>query len=127
MQRLLGVAEPGRGEDSQFASLASTSLCGEPSHESLKEELERAIMSASILPTRPSTTPMLNKRMVQKECEVFEASGRRPANIQHLSEVLLTIQPTSVKAERAFSACGLFVIKLRSRLHDSTVDMLCGL
>ena len=78
MQRLLGVAEPGPGEDSQFAALASTSLCREPSHESLIEELERAIMSASIPPTRPSTTPMLNKRMVQKECEVFEASGRRP-------------------------------------------------
>ena len=83
-------------------------------------------MSASIPPTCPSTTPMLNKRMVQKECEVFEASGRRPANIQHLYEALLTIQPTSVEAERAFSACGLFVTKLRSRLHDSTVDMLCA-
>ena len=125
MQRLLGVAEPGPGEDSQFASLASTSVCRESSHESLKEELERAIMSASIPATRPSNTPNLNKRMVQKECEVFEASGRRPANLQHLYEALLTIQPTSVEAERAFSACGLFVTKLRSRLHDSTVDALC--
>ena len=99
---------------------------GESSHESLKEELERAIMSASIPPTRPSPTPMLNKRMVQKEYEVFEASGRKPANIQRLYEALLTIQPTSVEAERAFSACGLFVTKLRSCLHDSTVDMLCA-
>ena len=63
--------------------------------------------------------------MVQKECEVFEASGIRPANLQTLYEALLTIQPTSVDAERLFSACGLFVTKLRSRLHDSTIDALC--
>ena len=63
--------------------------------------------------------------MVQKECEVFEASGIRPANLQTLYEALLTIQPTSVEAERVFSACGLVVTKLRSRLHDSTIDALC--
>ena len=56
---------------------------------------------------------------------MFEASGRRPVNLQHLYEALLTIQSTSVVAERAFSACGLFVTKLRSRPHDSTVDALC--
>ena len=59
------------------------------------------------------------------KCEVFEASGVRPANLQTLYEVLFSIQPTSVEAERAFSACGLFVTKLRSRLHDSTIDALC--
>ena len=82
-------------------------------------------MSASIPATCPSTTSDLNKRMVQKECEVVEASERRPPNFRHLyEEALLTIQPTSVEAERAFSACGLFVTKLQSRLHDSTVDAL---
>jgi len=63
--------------------------------------------------------------MVQKECEVFEASGKRPANLQTLYDTLLTIQPTSVEAERTFSACGLFVTKLWSRLQDSTIDALC--
>ena len=125
MQKLFGVPEPGPGEESQFASLASTSVCRDSSRASLKEELERAITSASIPATRPSITPNLNRRMVQKECEVFEASGIRPANIQTLYEALLTIQPTSVETERAFSVCGLFVIKLRSRLHDSTIDALC--
>ena len=125
MQKLFGVLEPGPGEESQFASLASTSICRDSSRASLKEELERAITSASIPATRPSITPNLNRRMVQKECEVFEASGIRPANLQTLYEALLTIQPTSVEAERAFSACGLFATKLRSRLHDSTIDALC--
>ena len=125
MQKLFGVLEPGPGEESQFASLASTSVCRDSSRGSLKEELEQAITSASIPATRSSITPNLNRRMVQKECEVFESSGIRPANLQTLYEALLTIQPTSVEAERAFSVCGLFVTKLRSRLHDSTIDALC--
>ena len=75
-------------------------------------------MSASIPLTCPSTTANLSRGMVQKECEVFEASGSRPANLQTLYEALLFIQPTSVEAERTFSACGLFITKLRSRLRD---------
>jgi len=63
--------------------------------------------------------------MVQMECEVFEASGKQPANLQILYEALLTIQPTSVEAERAFSACEIFVTKLRYRLQDFTIDALC--
>ena len=125
MQKLFGVPEPGPGEEYQFALLAFPSVCRDSSCASLKEELERAITSALIPATRASITPNLNGRMVQKECEVFEASGIRPANLQTLYEALLTIQLTSVEAERAFSACGLFVTKLRSRLHDSTIDALC--
>ena len=125
MQKLFGVPEPGPGEGSQFASLASTSACRDSSRASLKEELERAITLASIPATRPSLTPNLNRRMVQTEYEVFEASGVQPANLQTLYEALFTIQSTFVEAERALSACGLFVTKLRSRLHDSTIDALC--
>ena len=62
--------------------------------------------------------------MFQKECEVFEASRKQPANLQHLYKALLTIQPTSVKTRRAFNSSGLFVANLRFRLHDSTVDAL---
>ena len=90
MQKLFGEPEPGLGEKSQFASLASTSICRDTSCASLKEELERAIMSALMPATPPSITPNLNRRMVQKECEVFEASGIRLANIQTLYEALLT-------------------------------------
>ena len=40
-------------------------------------------------------------------------------------EAMLTIQPTSVKAERAFSACGHFDTKLQSHLQDFTINTLC--
>ena len=54
MQKLFGVPEPGPGEESQLASLAFTSVCRDSSRESLKDELERAIASASIPANRPS-------------------------------------------------------------------------
>ena len=35
-----------------------------------------------------------------------------------------TIPPTSVEAERAFSAAGLFITKLGTRLNNRSVDAL---
>ena len=36
----------------------------------------------------------------------------------------MRIPPTSVEAERVFSASGLILTKIRSRLNDSSIDML---
>lgn len=118
MQKLLEAEEPDLAEDSQKISLVSTSVCKKTACESLKQ-VERAIKSVSIPATHPSSTGN------PKGCEVIEASGRWPANIQILYEALLTIQPTSIEPERAFGACGFFATKLRSRSHDSIIDALC--
>ena len=56
---------------------------------------------------------------------MFEVSKKQPVNLQTLYEALLTLQPTSVKAESALCGSGLFVSKLRSCLHDSTIEGLC--
>ena len=47
--------------------------------------------------------------------------------LQAVYSYLMTVPPTSVEAERAFSAAGLFVTKLRSRLGDNSIDTLCFL
>jgi len=60
--------------------------------------------------TQSSNTADLSTRTVRKEYEVFEASGKGPTNLQTPYEALLTIKPTSVEAERPFSACGLLKI-----------------
>ena len=45
-------------------------------------------------------------------------------NVTFASNFNQTIQPTSVESERVFSAAGLFLTKLRSRMSDITIDML---
>ena len=49
------------------------------------------------------------------------------AIFEKLYNALLIVPPTSVEAERAFSACGLFVTKFRSQLSDESIDKLCFL
>ena len=41
-----------------------------------------------------------------------------------LHDALWSIQPTSVEAERSFSAAGLFLTKLRMGIKDQTLDRL---
>jgi hypothetical protein len=64
---------------------------------------------------------------VKKEMAVFESGGSRGDRLQTAYSYLLTIKPTSVESERAFSAAGLFCGKLRSQLNDDTLDELCFL
>ena len=56
----------------------------------------------------------LSAHAVQKEMLLYETSKRRPENLERLFTALKTIKPTSVEAERAFSALGYFANKIRS-------------
>ena len=53
---------------------------------------------------------------IKSEMALFDSSGKRGAFLQAVYSYLLTVPPTSVEAEWASSAAGLFVTKLRSRL-----------
>ena len=57
---------------------------------------------------------------------VFECNGVR-GRLLELVYSYLQSTPTSVEAERAFSAAGLLCTKIRSRLSDATLDTLCFL
>ena len=63
--------------------------------------------------------PSLNKEMA-----LFEANGNKSKYLNLVDRALRTIHPTSVEAERAFSAAGLFVTKLRARLSVKSIDSL---
>lgn len=52
--------------------------------------------------------------------------GGQWKNILHY-KALKGIPPTSVEAERAFSAGGYIASKIRSSLADDSLDMLCFL
>ncbi|GBN87019.1 hypothetical protein AVEN_136713-1 [Araneus ventricosus] len=68
----------------------------------------------------------LNK-IVKQELQLFDSTENRSANIIKLGEALKIIPPTSSEAERTFSAAGLFITKLRTRLSDKSIDCLCFL
>ena len=90
------------------------------------EELNKFLnMDRSKQQQTPSVADVLTG--IKKEIAVFQDTGERPAKIELIYRALLTLPPTSVEAERAFSAAGLFVTKLRSRLNDNTLNVLCFL
>ena len=64
---------------------------------------------------------------IKREMTIFENTGERPALLEKIFLAIKSLPPTSVEAERAFSAAGLFVTKLRTRLSDKTIDTLCFL
>ena len=51
-------------------------------------------------------------------------NGKDTENMTKLKQAFMLIPPTSVEAERVFSASGLFMNKLRCRLSDTSLDML---
>ena len=63
--------------------------------------------------------PSLNEKMT-----LFEANGNKSKCFNIVDRALKTSPPTSVEAERAFSAAGLFVTKLRARLSEKSIDSL---
>ena len=64
-------------------------------------------------------------KLVEKEMHLYKIYPKeRPRYLQLLYKALKTIKPTSVEAERAFSAMGFFVTKLRNRMSDKTLDAL---
>ena len=62
--------------------------------------------------------------VMKQEMKFLEATGKRPRKLEPLVRALSNISPTSVEAERAFSAAGLFAPKLKERLGDKSVNAL---
>ena len=57
----------------------------------------------------------------------FDNTGKRGSYLETVYSYLLTVPPTSVDAERAFSAVAISTTKLRSQLSDNSVNTLCFL
>ena len=58
--------------------------------------------------------------------QFFEASKDEiPKILKSVKESIESLPPSSVEAERCFSAAGLFITKLRSNLSNDMIDNLC--
>ncbi|GBM73469.1 hypothetical protein AVEN_132113-1 [Araneus ventricosus] len=64
-------------------------------------------------------------KIVKQELQLLDSPEYRSANIIKLRVALKAIPPTSAESERTFSAAGLFITKLRTRLNDKSIDFLC--
>ena len=109
--------------------------CKNQKDESLFKRLQTHIEhSTNSTPTQQLKTIVHDRRQVsqlqtviKQEIKQLEATEKRQGKLEQLIKALLSIPPTSVEAERAFSAAGLFTTKLRPRLSDKSVNALCFL
>lgn len=93
---------------------------------SLDEELEM------ILKARPQERPScatgsLFDKQIRQEINLYESGGAKGHHLQSVYQCLSSVVPTSVEAERAFSAAGYIARNIRSQLADNTLDILCFL
>ncbi len=99
----------------------------EPARKSRKERLADMIQGKH--KSRPrslasTSTPEEVLQSLKTEMHAYVSTGKRPPCLQKLYDALLTLPPTSVAIERAFSTSNMFVSKLRSSMNDDTVNHL---
>jgi hypothetical protein len=95
--------------------------------ESLQHQLQQAVMlkmAGGSKPHLPSMREDSSLVTVKKEMELFEEGGSKGTYLQTAYNCLLTIPPSSVESERAFSASGLLCSKIRSSMSDDVLDAL---
>lgn len=61
---------------------------------------------------------------IRREMSLFENGGTRGYYLEIANKYLMSIPPTSVEPERAFSAAAYIGNKLRSRFGSETLDAL---
>ena len=106
-------------------------MCCTKESQSLEEELKLAISHAIQIPAQQTVVGRGKEdsiaTVIRQEMSLFEGGGGRGRILQLVYDYLLTVAPTSVESERAFSAAGVVCSKLRTRLGDETLDSLCML
>lgn len=94
---------------------------------SLQEELQETLTAAFKEPRDRKLTTNSLEALIKKEMNLYESGGSKGELLQFVDNCLRSVVPTSVESERAFSAAGYLANKIRSRLADDSLDILCFL
>jgi len=97
---------------------------------SLKDRLQKRIMERSTIPitytpNKKSKVDII--RVIKSEIRYFQDEGVKGKYLNMVYECLKTVRPTSIDSERAFSAAGAIVTRMRSTLSDTNINNLCFL
>lgn len=97
----------------------------------MKEKLQLLLKSKTETLSEERVSNHMQKKnlmqIIKKELDYFQHEKVKGKYIQMAFDYLITIRPTSVECERAFSSAGLFCTKIRSLLGDESLDKLCFL
>lgn len=100
----------------------------EPVKMTLEQELEMELKREKENFNKQKPSGQLDyEKVLKKEMSVYETEGVRGEHLSMVYDYLMTLKPTSVEAERAFSAAGYICSSVRSRLGDKTIDKICFL
>jgi hypothetical protein len=114
------------GDASSVSDVESPELTLEQQFNAIMQQ-SVSVQPAGAASSTASSSGKILAALIKAEMAVFESSGTRGRCLEQVYKYLLTIPPTSVEAERAFSASGALCTKVRSRLDDNTLDTLCFL
>lgn len=118
---------PERNTDEIILVIEDDELIEESKDEmSLEESFQLKLRGGSIRNTSQITKSKKDLlKIIRAEMRYFETEELRGKYLQMVYDYLMTVPPTSVDAERAFSAAGQLVTKIRSQLFDESIDTLC--
>lgn len=109
-------------EPSNRTSVQSADKEKETSQTTLAEKFQLAIDCA--VKDDSDTKDIKDLKTMTNDFKLYEAQKKRTPNLEQLYRALMTIKPSSVESERAFSAAGNFATRIRSRLGDKSLCVL---
>jgi len=95
---------------------------------SVEEEMDLAIRNSNCKTVTSTSSCQDLLKVIRQEMTLLQNGGSRGRHLQLAYDYnIMSVPPTSVEAERAFSAAGIICSRLRTRLGDETLDSLCFL
>jgi hypothetical protein len=110
------------GSAEQAAGVSVTTVIHMSVAQKLQQVLTTSVTELYKPPLNSNLTVASKNAMVKKEMSLFEGGGTRGMYMQMAYNSLLTIPPSSVESERAFSAAGILCSRLRTRMSDKVLD-----